>query len=207
MRGRRKTVRKILLLVLLLASGCAQWVEVGGLYKNESHNYSVELPQGWMRWNHGDQLVITRDGIPLQYVQIIRRDIDEPLANTKKKFSKAMLPQEASEVILDDIASNKGIADYSLIENGPLVISGIPGFKAIYAYKTKDGLKVKSVYGFMASFILLPRDTISIKTSRLLRMFLRVLNSLNSRKFSRKDGGAPKGYFDAPDHPILRGMR
>jgi hypothetical protein len=150
MRGRRKTVRKILLLVLLLASGCAQWVEVGGLYKNESHNYSVELPQGWMRWNHGDQLVITRDGIPLQYVQIIRRDIDEPLANTKKKFSKAMLPQEASEVILDDIASNKGIADYSLIENGPLVISGIPGFKAIYAYKTKDGLRVKSVYcGFM----------------------------------------------------------
>lgn len=143
-------MRKVFLLIFLLALGCAPWVETGGLYKMESHNYSVELPQGWMRWNHGDQLLITRDGVPLQNVQIIRRNIDEPLPHTKKKFSKTMLPQEVSEVILDDIASNKEVADYSLIENSPMTISGIPGFKAIYAYKTKDGLKAKSIYcGFI----------------------------------------------------------
>jgi hypothetical protein len=130
--------------------GCAPWLQVGGLYRMESHNYSVELPQGWMRWNQGDQLLITRDGVPLQNIQIIRRNIDEPLKHTKKKFSQAMLPQEAAEVILDNIASNKDVLDYSLIENTPLSISGISGFKAIYTYKTKDGLKVKSIYcGFI----------------------------------------------------------
>ncbi len=151
MPERRETLRKILLFILLLAAGCAApWVEVGGLYKMESHNYSVELPQGWMRWNKGDQLFITRDGAPLQYVRVFRQDIDKPLANTKKKFSKTMLPQEASEVILDDVASSTGVTDYSLIENSPRAIGGMPGFKAVYTYKTKDGLKVKTVYcGFI----------------------------------------------------------
>ncbi len=142
-------MRKILLLVLLLAVGCAQWVEVGGLYKMKAHNYSVELPPGWMM-EPGDQLLITSDGVPLQYIQILRLNIDEPLANTKKKFSKTMLPQEASEVILDDIASNKAVIDYALIENTPRIIGGMPGFRAIYAYKTKEGLKIKNVYcGFI----------------------------------------------------------
>jgi len=143
-------MKKSLLVIVLLLIGCAPWVQVGGLYKMESHNYSVELPQGWMRWNKGDQLLITRDGVPLQNIQIIRRNIEEPLKYTKRKLSKTMLPQEAAEVILDNVASNKDISDFGLVENTPLRVSGISGFKAIYSYKTKDGLKVKSVYcGFI----------------------------------------------------------
>jgi len=144
-------MKKILLIIILmLPIGCAPWVQVGGLYKTESHNYSVELPQGWMRWNKGDHLLITRDGVLLQYIQIVRLNIDDPLKHTKKKFSKSMLPQETAEVILDDIASNQTIGNFELIENVPIKISGIPGFKAVYTYKNKDGLKVKSIYyGFI----------------------------------------------------------
>jgi hypothetical protein len=150
MPGRGKGMKKSLLVIVLLLIGCAPWVQVGGLYKMEFHNYSVELPQGWMRWNKGDQLLITRDGVPLQNIQIIRRNIEEPLKYTKRKLSKTMLPQEAAEVILDNVASNKDISDFGLVENTPLRVSGISGFKAIYSYKTKDGLKVKSVYcGFI----------------------------------------------------------
>jgi len=152
MPGRRETMKKILLLLILtLSIGCAPWVQVGGLYKTESHNYSVELPQGWMRWNKGDDLLITRDGVLLQHIQIVRLNTDEPLKHTKKKFSKVMLPQEVAEVILDNIASNKDILNFQLIENSPLKISGNSGFKAVYIYKNKDGLKIKSIYcGFMA---------------------------------------------------------
>ena len=139
-------MKKILLFILILSMGCAPWVQVGGLYKMESHNYSVELPQGWMRWNKGDQLLITRDGVPLQNIQIVRQNIDEPLKHTKKKLSKTMLPQEAAEVILDNVASNNDISEFAIVENTPLTINGMSGFKAIYSYKTKDGLKVKSVY-------------------------------------------------------------
>ena len=144
-------MKKILLIVLMLAMGCAPWVQVGGLYKTESHNYSVDLPQGWMRWNQGDDLLITRDGVLLQNIQIARLNIEEPLKHTKKKFSKGMLPQEMAEIVLDNIASNKDVLDFEMIENSPIRISENSGFKAVYTHKNNDGLKIKSVYcGFIA---------------------------------------------------------
>lgn len=144
-------MKKILLILLMLVMGCAPWVQVGGLYQTESQNYSVDLPKGWMRWNQGNDLLITRDGILLQNIQIARLNIEEPLKHTKKKFSKSMLAQEVAEVVLDNIASNKDVLDFKIIENSPIRISENSGFKAVYTYKTNDGLKIKSVYcGFIS---------------------------------------------------------
>jgi len=104
-----------------------------------------------MRWNQGDDLIITRDGVLLQNIQIARLNIEEPLKHTKKKFSKGMLPQEVAEIVLDDIASNKNVLDFEIIENSPIRISENSGFMAVYTYKNKDGLKIKSVYcGFIS---------------------------------------------------------
>ena len=140
-------MKKILsIIILMLAMGCAPWAQVGGLYKTESHNYSVDLPQGWMRWNKGNDLLITRDGVLLQNIQIVRLNTEEPLKHTKKKFLKGMLPQEVAEVVLDNIASNQEVLNFELIENSPLKISGNSGFKAVYTLKNKDGLKIKSIY-------------------------------------------------------------
>lgn len=144
-------MKKLLWIMFILVVGCAPWTQVGGLHKNESHNFSVDLPQGWMRWNKGEHLFITRDGVSLQYIQIGRTKIEDPLKHTKKKFSKGMLPQEAAEVVLDNFASNQNILNLEIIENTPATLDGIPGFKALYTYKNKDGLKFKSIYyGFMA---------------------------------------------------------
>lgn len=143
-------MKKYLYVILIFVVGCAPWTQVGGLYKQESHNFSVELPQGWMKWNQGEHLFITRDGVSLQYIQIGRVKIEDPLKHTKKKFSKGMLPQEVAEVYLDNIASNSDMINLEVIENIPATIHGIPGFKSIYTYKNKDGLKFKSIhYGFM----------------------------------------------------------
>ena len=144
-------MKKIFLIVLMVAMGCAPWVQVGGLYKTESHNYSVDLPQGWMRSNQGDDLLITRDGVLLQNIQIVRLNIEDPLKHTKKKFSKGMVPQEVAEIVLDNIVSNKDVSDFNILENSPIAISGNSGFKALCTYKNKDGLKIKSIYcGFIA---------------------------------------------------------
>jgi hypothetical protein len=143
-------MKRFLYIPLIFLVGCAPWTQVGGLYKNESHNFSVELPQGWMRWSQGEDLLITRDGVLLQNIQIVRQNIEDPLKHTKKKFSKGMLPQEAAEVVLDNIASNQNILNLEVVENSPATISGIPGFKAVYTHKNKDGLKFKSIfYGFI----------------------------------------------------------
>jgi hypothetical protein len=103
-----------------------------------------------MRWSRGESLLITRDGLSLQYIQIGRMKIENSLKHTKKKFSKGMLPQETAEVALDNMASNPDILNLEVIENIPATVNGIPGFKAIYTYKSKDGLKLKSIfYGLM----------------------------------------------------------
>jgi len=144
-------MKRLLWIVLIFLVGCAPWTRVGGLYKSESHNFSVDLPQGWMRWSLGKNLLITRDGLSLQYILIERMKIEDSLKHTKKKFSKDMLPQEAAEVILDNIASDQAVLDFRLIENQPVRIGGFSGFRTVYTYKNQDGLKIKSVYcGFIA---------------------------------------------------------
>jgi hypothetical protein len=52
---------------------------------------------------------------------------------------------------LDNIASDQNVLNLEIVENNPTRVSGISGFKAIYTYKNKDGLKIKSIYyGFIA---------------------------------------------------------
>lgn len=132
--------------LLMLAIGCAPWVRVGGLYKSDGHQYAIHLPDGWMRWNRGDNLVITRDGLLLQQITVIRLSVDDPLKHTKKKLTKAMLPQEVAEVILDDIATDREVLDFRLEENKPAKIGGLPGFRAVFHFKNKEGLRLTTIY-------------------------------------------------------------
>ena len=144
-------MRKLLLLVLLIfVSGCAPWVQVGGLYESREDKFQVELPKGWMKSRQSDELLITRDGILLQTITITRLDIKHEFKNTKKKLVKGMLPEEVSEIILDNISSDTEVASFEIIESSPAKIGGLSGLKAVFKYNTKGGLKYKSIYyGFM----------------------------------------------------------
>jgi len=135
---------------LLVATGCVSlpWVPAGGSYTSDAHDYTIDLPQGWMRWTQDerDDLIVTRDGALLQHILIERLHVDEPLKNTKKKLAKGMMPQDAAEVILDNYSSNKDISGVDVKDNRPITISGKPGFRAVLTYKTKDDLKLRVVY-------------------------------------------------------------
>lgn len=143
-------MRKLILIGVLFVAGCALWTQIGGLYTSDSGKFSVELPSGWMKYNAVDYLLITRDGVLLQNIAIERIDIKKELSHTKKKLRQDMLPQEAAEVIIDNMASNPAILNLEVIENMPAKVGGFPGFKLVTIYKNKDGLKFKSVYyGFL----------------------------------------------------------
>lgn len=144
-------MRKLLILFLIIfVSSCAPWVQVGGLYESGEDNFKIELPKGWMQSRQSKELLITRDGILLQTISIERLDIKHEFKNTKKKLAKGMLPEEASEVILDNISSAPEIAGFEIIESAPAKIGGMSGFKAVFKYNTKGGLRYKSIYyGFM----------------------------------------------------------
>jgi hypothetical protein len=141
----------VVLLLAGLLAGCAPWTQTGGLYKSNQNRYSVELPQGWMRLNASKDLLITRDGILLQTIVIQKVDIKDGLKNTKKKFSKEMIPAEVAEVALDDFASTPEVLNLEIQENSLAKIGGMTGFQAVCNWKTRDGLRVRSVqYGLLS---------------------------------------------------------
>ena len=61
---RASSVGALLLGIGLLAGGCVTlpWQPTAGLYSSPAENFAVELPQGWMRLNSNEDLLITRDG-------------------------------------------------------------------------------------------------------------------------------------------------
>ena len=143
-------MKKFVIIISVLLIGCAPWMKVGGGYKNSHDKYSVDLPKGWMKLNTDKCLFITRDGSLLQNITIERIDLEKPLNNTKKKLSKNMLPLEVSEIIIDNISSDKAVLNLSIIENIPVTIDGNQGFEILFTYKNHDGLTFKSLYcGFL----------------------------------------------------------
>jgi hypothetical protein len=146
----RRTIALCCLMALTLC-GCATWVAVGGTYRESSRNYEVDLPHGWRKYNVSkDALLITRDGLSLQFIRISRVALDKEMPHTKKKFSKGMLPQEAAEVVTDNFLSAPNIMAQDVLANAPADIDGHPGFRVEFTYKTKNGLtKNAIVYGFL----------------------------------------------------------
>ncbi len=114
------------------------------------NDFAVEIPEGWWKPKHIDKYLITKDGVFLQYVLIQQRPIDRPYRNTKKKLNKGMLPQEAAGVIIDEIASDRRIYNFNVIENAPAIIDGREGFKILFTFKDKKGSSFKTLYyGFI----------------------------------------------------------
>lgn len=152
-------VMMVLLFFLGVVGGCATpWVMVGGPYRADSQGYSVDLPTGWRRatWlqsglGWGRPLLLTRDGVALQYIRIERVAISDELTYTKKKFAKGMSPQEVAALELDEVQSDQTLRNFALVENTPVPVAGLPGFKLIYTFKAENGLRLKRVhYGVMA---------------------------------------------------------
>ena len=140
-----------LLISLFLITSCASVVQKRSLKNLSDNDFSVEIPKGWWKPKHLDKYLITKDGVFLQYVLIQQRPIDRPYRNTKKKLNKGMLPQEAAGVIIDEIASDRRIYNFNVIENAPAIIDGREGFKILFTYKFKRGPIFKTLYyGFIS---------------------------------------------------------
>jgi len=141
--------RATLALVFLLSalSGCADWVQIEGPYRMDSQGFEVSLPAGWRRATTvGDSLLVTRDGISLQYIRIERVAVGDELTHTKKKFAKGMLPQDVAALELDEVWSDQSVRNLALVENIPFQVTGFPGFKLVYTFKTENGLRLRRVH-------------------------------------------------------------
>jgi hypothetical protein len=136
-----------MMVFLSALSGCAPWVMVEGPFRMDAHGYEANLPAGWRRATTvSDSLLLTRDGISLQYIRIERVAVGHELTHTKKKFAKGMPPEEVAEVELDEVRSDQGMWNVELLENVAFQVAGLPGFKLVYIFRTENGLRLKRVH-------------------------------------------------------------
>ena len=120
------------------------------LEKLPDASFSVTIPDGWWKPDYIDKYLITKDGPLLQYVLIQERPVTRPFKNTSKKIRSEMLPQEAAGIIIDELASDRNITNFTVIENAPAVIDGHDGFRILFSYKNKKGAEFKTLYyGFV----------------------------------------------------------
>lgn len=141
-----------ILLLVFLVYGCAPWQLVERPREWKYLEFEATLPVEWMKFNScPDLLFLTKDGESLQNIRIFRYQISkkETLPITKKVFVDTMLPQEISELIVDEMSLDQNRQKLKIIENIPVDISGEKGFKVEYTFNTPDKLKLKSIlYGF-----------------------------------------------------------
>jgi hypothetical protein len=145
-----KKITAVIILLFLIA-GCASVAQERSLKNLPVNDFSVKVPEGWWKPKHINKYLLTKDGAFLQYVLIQQRPIDLLYSHTKKKLDKGMLPLEASGVIIDEIASDRRILNFNVIENVPAVIDGHDGFKILFTYEDKKGSTFKTLYyGFIS---------------------------------------------------------
>lgn len=139
-------MKRTLLAVFVLLLSCASGMQNGGY----AQHFAVDIPEGWRKLDTNKYFLITKDGAYLQYALIQERPLDKAFKHTKKKLRWAMLPQEAAGVIIDEIASDKNILNFQLLENTPASIKGNEGFQILFSYKDQDGSAFKTLYyGFI----------------------------------------------------------
>ncbi len=143
-------MKRWLFILLIPLTACAPWNRVTGPCDGPGHHFSVDIPDGWMKFDTDNHLFISRDGPFLQYILVESRNLEAPFAHTRRRMNGAMLPQEAAEVIVDDLSLDRAVRNLHVLENAPVRNAHQDGFKILFTYKNGDELTLKTLYhGFI----------------------------------------------------------
>jgi hypothetical protein len=140
-----------LLISLFFISGCASMANERSLNDLPDNEFAVEIPDGWYKPKYEKRYLITKaQKATVLYVFIQQRPLDRSFMNTKKKLRKRMLPLESAGIIIDELASDRRIMNFKVLENAPAIIDGHAGFKILFTHKNKKGFKYQTLYyGFI----------------------------------------------------------
>jgi hypothetical protein len=137
----------IFALSLLLLTGCAATMHA---HDSAAQSCAVDIPAGWRQIPTNRYFMLTREGPFYQYALVQRRPVDRPFQHTKKRLKPDMLPQEAAEVLADEMLSDQNLHSLQIIENEPAQVKGSQAFKLLFTYADPEGRTYKTVYyGFL----------------------------------------------------------
>ncbi len=140
-----------LLVCMLFIFSCVSAAQERSLKKLPEADFSVDIPDGWWTPESISKFLYTKDGPYLQYVLIQQRPLDRTFRYTKKKIRRGMLPQDAAGIIIDELASDRYLMNFSVIENTPATVDGHAGFKILSTYEDQKESQFKTLYyGFIS---------------------------------------------------------
>jgi hypothetical protein len=138
------------LILVLGAAGFMACAHSGGVSQSVSYEFTIDIPEGWRKIDNNRYLFLTKESPFLQYVMVQNRPIGMMFRHTKKKMQREMLPEEAAQVIIDEIASDENIVNFIVLSNRPAKIQGHDGFQILFTYNDKEGSRFKTLYyGFI----------------------------------------------------------
>ena len=122
----------------------------GGLNRPASYGYKVDIPEGWRQIDNNRYFLLTKDNPFKQYILVQNRPIGKSFRHTKKKMRTTMLPEEAAQIVVDELISDQNLVNLKLLNNTPENINGFDGFKLLYSYQDTEGHTFKTLYfGFI----------------------------------------------------------
>jgi hypothetical protein len=137
-------------ILFLLAAGFVACAHTGSVPQPVSYSFTIDIPAGWRKIDNNRYLFLTKENPFLQYVMVQNRPIGRMFRHTKKKLQQQMLPEEAAQVIIDEIASDENILNFNVLVNRPAEIQGNGGFRILFTYNDKEGSRYKTLYyGFI----------------------------------------------------------
>ncbi len=138
------------IILFLFAAGCVACTHTGGFSKPASYSFTIDIPEGWRKIDNNRYLFVTKESPFLQYIMVQNRPIGRSFRNTKKKIQKEMLPEEAAQIIIDELVSDQNLVNLRILDNTPASIKNYEGFKILYTYSDAEGQAYKTLYyGFI----------------------------------------------------------
>lgn len=98
------------------------------------------LPPGWIQLDAYDRgLLITRDGLPMQFIKIIRAPHKVAFENIGKQGAPDLLPNELAELLIASNKARPGMASVAVTLNQPAELAGREGVKVGFAFRNARG--------------------------------------------------------------------
>ena len=149
----------------ILVSSCASsWTLVS---KENTHirlsRLSLTIPDGWVFYNNHfneytavvnghrvdkkvKRVVVTRDGLNLDVIDIIEFDSDNAFPSLERKsVQKSTLPSELAELFIAEQKTTLGINNLQVVKSEPVIVAGQKGFSVRLRFKSKSGLQMEQV--------------------------------------------------------------
>jgi hypothetical protein len=117
-------------------------------YNNHYNNYTA-IKNGSSIDLNIKRVVVTRNGLTLDFIDILQFNLANAFPSLGKSAHKSMLPSELAELFIAEQKIMLGIDYVQIVKNEPVAIADQQGFLVQLRFKNKNGLQIEQlVYGF-----------------------------------------------------------